>query len=252
MKINIGKRQFCPGLITSLIALIVFSLFISLGFWQLDRAAQKRILFADFEARQAGKALQLSDETINTFEKDDLLWRPVDIRGEFLEQFQILLDNRVEQGQAGYFVYTPFILDGGKHVVLVNRGWLKAGDDRQVAPPLESTASHMILNGVIKSEPKTGMLLKNAKPEQLGANIYRVQNINIDELEQLTKTKLMPYIMRLSPESEGGYFRQWQPPGSGVAMHMGYAFQWFAFAVALLIIYLLLNFKKTEQDKADE
>jgi len=74
-------------------------------------------------------------------------------------------------------------------------------------------------------------------------DVYRVQRLNINEVAELTKTKLLPYIVRLEPESEHGYRRQWQLPGSGVSVHNGYAFQWFAFATVLLIIYLVLNIK---------
>ncbi len=252
MKLIIGKYCFCPGLIISLIALLFFCLFVSLGFWQLDRAEQKSVMFSDFEKRQSSPVLELDNNNINQYEKEGLLWRPVRVSGEFLEQYQILLDNQVEEGQAGYFVYTPLKIDQGEAVILINRGWVSTTNDRQNSPDLIQTSGTVTIAGVVKSKPKTGMLLKEALPEKITDSVYRVQKINLTELQELTKTKLVPYIVRLSPDSEHGYRRQWQPPGSGVSMHLGYAFQWFAFAVVLLVIYLALNFKKTIQDKTDE
>lgn len=252
MKLIIGNHYFCPGLITSLIGLLFFCLFVSLGFWQLDRAEQKKVLFADFEKRQSSPVLELDNNNINQYEKEDLLWRPVEVNGEFLEQYQILLDNQVEAGRAGYFVYTPFKLEQSESVVLINRGWVSTTNDRQSSPELIKTSGTVKIAGVVKSEPKTGLLLKDTAPEKVTDSVYRVQKIYLTELQGLVKTKLQPYIIRLSSNSEHGYRRQWQPPGSGVSMHLGYAFQWFAFAAVLLVIYLALNFKKTRQDKTDE
>ena len=96
---------------------------------------------------------------------------------------------------------------------------------------------------IIKEIPKTGLLLKELPPEEMKNGFYRVQRIDLAELEELTSTKLLPYVIRLSPESEHGYYRKWPLPGSGEDKHNGYAFQWFAFATVLFIIYFLLNIK---------
>ncbi|MCZ6804013.1 MAG: SURF1 family protein [Proteobacteria bacterium] len=255
MKLIIGNWYFYPGFISSLLALVFFSLFISLGFWQLDRAEQKRTLYAEFENRQSGKAINLNQDQIKLADKEKIIWRHINATGEFLEQYQILLDNQVEKTQAGYYVYTPFKLEQSEHVVLVNRGWLSVGNDRAMSPTLIITNGFVNIKGVLKEEPKTGLLLKEMPPEQMNEDVYRVQRLKIDELAELTKTKLLPYIVRLEPESEHGYHRQWRLPGSGENVHNGYAFQWFAFATALLIIYLVLNIKienKTGQDKTYE
>jgi cytochrome oxidase assembly protein ShyY1 len=50
--------------------------------------------------------------------------------------------------------------------------------------------------------------------------------------------------MRLSSESKHGYTKKRQSHNSGENVHMGYAYQWFAFAITLLAIYLIINIKK--------
>ncbi len=247
MKLIIGNWCFSPKILTSLLTLIFISLFISLGFWQLDRAEYKRDLYSEFQNRQSSEAINFNLEKNKQRDKEDLIWRKVEAKGEFLEEFQILLDNQVEDTYAGYFVYTPFKLDQSEQIVLVNRGWLLADTDRSVSPKLIFTNGLVKINGVVKEVPKTGLLLKEMPPEKMDEKIYRVQRINIDEMEQLIKKKLFPYVIRLEPESEHGYIKKWRLPGSGENMHMGYAFQWFTFAAVLLVIYLLLNIKKTEQ-----
>jgi surfeit locus 1 family protein len=247
MKLIIGNWCFSPKLITSLLALVFISVFVFLGFWQLDRAEQKRTLYAEFENRQSAKAMDFNQAKNNQLDKEALIWKRLSARGEFLERYQILLDNQVQDTHAGYNVYTPFRLDQSELVVLVNRGWLLADTDRKVSPELIITNGVVKINGMAKEIPKTGLLLKETPPEQMNETTYRVQRINIAEIEKLTKVKLLPYIIRLEPESEYGYVRKWRLPGSGETMHNGYAFQWFAFATALLIIYLLLNIKKNDK-----
>ena len=251
MKIIIGNWCFNPGLYTSLFALTGFSLFISLGFWQLDRAEQKRMSYAEFENRQSARAINLYQGNIKLSGIEEMLWQHVNASGEFLEQHQVLLDNQVEKGRAGYFVYTPFKLEKSQNVVLVNRGWLSTGNDRTESPELIMTDGIVNIRGVVKKEPITGVLLKEVQPEQIIKGVYRLQKLIIDEVSELTATKLLPFIIRLEPESEHGYSRQWQAPGSGESRNTGYAFQWFAFATTLLIIYLVINIKrkdKTEQN----
>jgi len=247
MKLIIGNWCFSPRLFTSLLALVCTYLFITLGIWQLDRAEQKRNIFAEFEARQSAAAIDFNKVENNELDKEALLWKHVKLTGEFLEQYQILLDNQVEDTHAGYFIYTPFVLDQSEKVVLVNRGWLLANADRKITPELVMTNGVIEIDAVVKEVPKTGLLLKEMPPEQITETIYRVQRINIEELGKLTSIKLLPYVIRLEPESEHGYLRKWRLPGAGVSMHNGYAFQWFAFAIVLLIIYLVLNIKKIDK-----
>ena len=249
MKLIIRNWCFSPELLTSLLAAVFISLFVSLGYWQLDRADYKRALYAEFENRQASTAVDLNQDYSGQLSTEELLWRPVRASGEFLEAYQILLDNQVSATHAGYYVYTPFKLAKNGRVVLVNRGWLVADADRSVSPELVSTTGVVSINAIAKQIPKTGLLLKDLPPEQMSATVYRVQRINIAELGELTNLDLLPYVLRLEADSGHGYLRQWRVPGSGEKMHLGYAFQWFAFALSVLIIYLVLNIKKMRQDK---
>lgn len=244
MKLIVGKWCFSPRLISSMLALMFIGLFISLGFWQLDRAEYKRTLYQGFLDRQTEEEIDLNQIIDNEEDYKSFLWRHFKTTGHFDEDIQILLDNQVIKGQPGYFVYTPFQPDNSDVYVLVNRGWVQADSDRSKLPELEKTDSVISINGVLKELPKTGLLLQKTIPEKMAGDIVRVQNIDLSELEKLLNIKLLPVIFRLEPGSKHGYVRDWQPPGSGENMHLGYAFQWFVFALTLLIIYLILNIKK--------
>ena len=105
MKVKIKNWIFCPRLITSLLALVFFILFMLLGFWQLERAEYKYNQYSFFEKRQAKQPLDLNASLVKNFKLDDLIWRKVAIKGRFIEKHQIVLDNRVNAGKAGYYIY---------------------------------------------------------------------------------------------------------------------------------------------------
>lgn len=249
MKLIIGNWCFCPRLITSLLTLVFFSLFISLGFWQLDRAEQKRTLHESFLHNQSGEALSLNRYNISKKNEQNIIWRKIIAQGRFDEDFQILLDNQVMNGQAGYYVFTPFQLQNKNIWYLVNRGWIAVGTDRNKLPALRFNRESILISGVIKHAQGSGILLKENIFEQMHPRVYRLNKIDLLKIAKFFNRPLMPYVIRLNPESKNGYVRDWKMPGSGETLHLGYAFQWFAFATMVIIIFVVVNLEKARDDK---
>jgi surfeit locus 1 family protein len=236
----IGNKQFSPGLWPTIITMSLLPLLLSLGFWQLDRAEQKSSLLE--------QNLQRSNEIpVKRLEPDmdinSLIWRKTVLTGRFRHSPVFLLDNQVLKGQTGYLVYSLFDLQN-KHTVLVNRGWIKARATRDDIPLVDTPQESLEITGTIKTSPATGILLAENTDEDLGQELYRLQNISPEKLVSHYKVTILPYIVRLDMNSAAGYIRDWRQPGSGREKHLGYAFQWFAMASALLIIFLAVNLKK--------
>ncbi len=252
--LTFGKRCFQPKLITSLWALVFFALFIGLGFWQLARAEYKRARYEIFLNQQTALPVdlndQVSDQTMQeTMQKN--LWQPAIAKGYFHHNIHILLDNQVLHGQAGYFVYTPLQLDDSDRWLLVNQGWLSLGASRDTVPALEQTTTAVVVNGLLKAPPRTGILLGAPYLEKMTDTIVRVQQINLDALATLLDLKLLPRVLQLDAGSEYGYVRDWALPDSDESMHQGYAFQWFSFAAVLLVIYLVTNIHDRREKDSD-
>jgi len=243
---RIASWEFNPSLWPTLAALLVLPLFLSLGFWQLDRAEQKRSLHHEFEDRQAVSAINLNKENALRNNFDELHWHKVTIEGAFSREVNILLDNQVERGVAGYFVYTPFKLKEQDLWVLVNRGWVPTGDSRDNPPEIEVEEDVLQITGSVKSPPKTGILLAENIVERLGEGTVRVQKLELVGIEEALNLELLPYVVRMDPGSPAGFARHWKVPGSGEEKHLGYAFQWFAMAAAIFVIYLVLNIKRAK------
>ncbi len=243
MNITRGKWSFRPKITTSILTLLFLALFVRLGVWQLERAEYKALRHANFTERQQQAPVDLG-MLLATDNVEDMLWRKTKATGRFDETRQILLDNRVIKGAVGYFVYTPFRLQDENRVVLVNRGWVEAPPNRNELPALISDTAVVELAGELKAEPRTGIMLADVAPEEMGSGIYRVQKIELEEIAGLLGEQLLPLILRLGPDAEHGYKTVWQQPGSDEQKHRGYAFQWFAFATTLLVLYVVLNTRK--------
>ena len=250
MRIFFG--DFSPSLWPTSAVLLILPLFLSLGFWQLDRAEQKRVLHKEFEVRQNAPAVNLNEEREFRNSLEELLWHKVTLEGEFSRDASVLLDNQVIGGKAGYFVYTPFKLKGEAYWILVNRGWVSAGASRDDPPSLIVEEGVLKIDGRVKSPPSTGILLAENLAEQLGNGSIRVQKLELAAIEKALEIELLSYVIRLESESVGGFARHWKAPGSGEEKHLGYAFQWFAMAVAIFIIYLILNFKRAEYARTNQ
>ena len=55
-------------------------------------------------------------------------------------------------------------------------------------------------------------------------------------------------LILLDPKEPDGYVRNWAAPGFPPMRHVGYAVQWFGLALALLVIYIVTNFRRSRQD----
>lgn len=244
-----GKRQFRPGLWPSVAVALLLPLLIALGFWQLERAGQKEALQEAYRSRQASPPLDLLAAGEDRNRREGMLWRRVHLRGEYLPDKQYLLDNQIEGGEPGYLIFSPFRLAGRETVVLVNRGWLPMIGGRSAVPDVPPPEKAEVVEGTAKDPQSTGVFLGGPEAEDLGRGFVRVQQLDLEAIARDNDWRLLPYVVRLDKQPGSGFVREWKAPGFGRETHLGYAFQWFAMAAALLIIYLVVNMKpKTEHE----
>lgn len=228
------RLQFTPNWRASLLAVLLLPVVISLGFWQLDRAEEKRQLQDLFEHRQLAGPVAL--EALNT--QADLRYQSVTLRGEFVNEKAVLLDNRIYQGRFGYEIITPFRLVDSKTMVLVNRGWLEGDISRRSLPAIKAIAGEIALIGEVYVPQGDVMLLAD---ESASGWPRVMQSLNIEALQKEFEQTLFPYSVRIKQISAASYTPNWVVVNLQPEKHTGYAVQWFAMAVALLVIGLLAN-----------
>eukprot|EP01137_Pigoraptor_chileana_P015814 Opistho-2@5394 len=104
-------------LVVLLAAVLGVALTARLGFWQLDRAAQKRDWQAAVDARGQLPALGNAELATEPAAAEAQLHRRVRLRGEWLADKTVFLDNRPMGSRVGFYVVTPLRLP---HVLCVD------------------------------------------------------------------------------------------------------------------------------------
>lgn len=212
---------------------------VGLGFWQLDRAAQKQTRASSFADRFSAPAVDLAAWSNSAIE--EIQWRRVRTKGQFSGP-HFLLDNRVNRGRVGFEVLSPFALVAGP-TVLINRGWVPGGRDRKQVPTIATPVTAITLAGHAGPPPVTGLKFNEAADafESFARGVVRVQSVDIEKIRSRYDLPLKPYVIYLDETSPAGFNRQWIPPGDGAAKHRAYAVQWFAMAIVLVIIYAVIG-----------
>lgn len=234
-------RRFRPTLLPTLVVIILFPILAGLGFWQLDRAEQKRVIQAEYDARSQDAPVKIGPRLQDA---DMLRFRRVTTKGNYDRDYQVLIDNRVQAGQAGYYVITPLRIPGSDIRVLVNRGWIPLGASRQDLPKIETPTARLTIEGVATVPSEDVFQLAEA-PALTGQWQIVWQHMDMKRYVEAVPFPIQPVVILLDPASlAGGFDRQWTRLDAGIAIHHGYAFQWFMLAAALLVIWVVANLRK--------
>ena len=240
---QIGNKTFKPGIIPTIVFLLILPILLRLGFWQLDRAEEKRGLISLFKQQNELGPLFIKSN-IKLDEK--LNYRKAKVEGKYKLSKQIFIDNKIYQGKTGVYVMTPFKLKNSEYSILVNRGWVPMDIDRLTLPSITTTNKELTLFGKIKMQSK--------KPFTVGERFQSNQGwpalmqwINLPEIEKISGLKLLPYVLLLDEKEQSGFVRNWKPVVMQPEKSTSYAVQWFALALALSIIYIVVNLKNESE-----
>lgn len=240
----LSRLKTPTGIISTVAALVCGIIFVKLGVWQLSRAEEKTSIV---EAHRA--ATELAPLQGLTDDVDGVLYRRVELQGQFDPDRQFLLDNRTVSGQPGFEVITPFVVNKGEYV-LVNLGWTGHNGNRQVTlAPDELPVGETTLQGIVTTPSKGFVLGDSANGAGNTEWPVILQYIDYKTIAaKLDKIPLLDAVIVAADGHVGGYTYNWKPVGGGAETHLGYAFQWFAMLCALVILYLYLMVFKQEND----
>jgi len=227
------SRFFIPA--SLIIATLV--LLISLGFWQLDRADEKRAIEDQIASANSGDV-----EFVTSVELlKDKEYYHVRLQGSYIGDKQFIYDNQIVDQISGYYVLTPFILKGASKAVLINRGFIPWSGRRDKLANVD-IGEKLTEAKVQISIPIKRMELKVS--ETTGDFPVLIQALNLDEMSTIASLDFASVIGLLNPESENGFVRQWEPYTGSIERHIGYAIQWFLMAFVLAFIGIRLAIKQ--------
>jgi cytochrome oxidase assembly protein ShyY1 len=214
--------------------LVMVPAVLSLGFWQLERAAEKRSFeqayLAQLAALPKGPAEGLED------------FQRLRLTGRFEADRSFLVDNQTHAGRVGYAVVTSFLASDGRRW-LINRGFVAGEQQRDRLPVIATPAGPVELVGVVW--PELGLMPVFGPNRWEDSWPKRIQRLEVE---------------RMAAELEGGVAREIRleagqpgvlaPPSLALNMpaskHTAYAVQWFALAAALGAAYLFYGFRRHE------
>jgi surfeit locus 1 family protein len=239
-----GAQSYVRPAIATVMLVVLLSIFISAGFWQLRRAAAKEAIEDSFVT---GAGMELLYEPINDAEAADNRYRRLQLEGTFLPEQQILLDNIVHKGRNGYEVLTPFVT--GSTTIMVNRGWIRANHDRRILPDISVTAQMRTVTGIVNQFAVPGLRFETEYPPDMPwprRMLYPDQEIIAEALGR----SITSYQLLLTENQPDGYKRKWKALTVDPTTNYGYAFQWFAFATLAIIFYVILMTRWVKEHQA--
>jgi cytochrome oxidase assembly protein ShyY1 len=218
-------------------------LFIRLGVWQLHRADFKEALLRRYAA-SVSAPLQDFAKVAEAPPADG--FPRVRVRGHYLADRLYLLDNPKHDGRGGVEVFAPFALHGQSQLLLVDLGFLPGNGNGKTPqlPPLPT--AEVSLQGLYVPPPPVGF--------EMGGDALSRQtrwpknSIFMDpaEIARDLGRPLYPRLLALDADPASIYVRVHTLDFSSMppARHRAYAFQWFTFALAAVVILLVLHRKR--------
>jgi surfeit locus 1 family protein len=209
-----------------------------LGFWQLDRAEEKRQIQADHNAL-------VNQQPVNYTRLGTKQWQNyqnVIASGEFRKE-QWLIDNQIYQGRFGYELIQPFVTSTGD-VLLVSRGWVEGSLDRSKLPQVETPAGQIDIQGYLYS-PTVAFQLENTAEQQQWPRVE--QAVDTEKMYKAVggNDKIgRPYVLRLQQNDPSLLTAHWQIINTQPEKHTAYAMQWFGMAILLVILFVLASVKR--------
>jgi surfeit locus 1 family protein len=256
-----GAKNRAPWLLT-LVTVLALAATAALGTWQLQRAASKEALASQIEKNNALPAVENiaqhaieSRANLKPYASTDtspasvqaLVHRRVYLRGTWLHQHTVFLDNRYMAGRPGFFVATPLQLDAGSAVVWVQRGWLpRDPQDRAKIPALAAPIGLVTVEGRLVAEVSRIYAMGSDAHAPGAAGASRIWQ-NLPAVDFGAQAQVLPIAILQTAAPDGqdaqdGLQRDWPQVDSGVAKHYGYAFQWFALCGLIIVLYAWFQF----------
>jgi len=213
------------------IAMVVAATCIALGFWQLQRLADRRAHNAAIERERSRDPLLITSGvgrgTVDVYTR-------VRASGEFDPAHEVLVFGRSLEGEPGHLVVTPLVFDDGTGALVV-RGWVPF--DHQTAPvaDAEPPKGELTIHGFLVPDEGDG----SATPDEHGV----IARVDVQGIRSSLPYPVLPLPIQLTEQAapQATDLPVPIPPEElSEGPHLSYAIQWFTFATIAVVGALLL------------
>jgi surfeit locus 1 family protein len=223
-------------MITSLLVLTC----VRLGNWQYHKAQIKQQYQAQLDQRLTAPAVPLPEDLSQA---ESLRYLRVKVQGEYIADAQFLLDNQVYQDRAGYHVYTPLRVQNSQQVILVNRGWTVKDFNLSQVASVPVPTGVQTLEGYLWLPPSKQYRLNTLVASAPDKAVRQI--LDIQQLSQQLGAPVVPAVLRLIQAPAGSdLIVDWPRPDDRIVTHLGYAYQWYGFAAAAVLIFLVVAWRR--------
>ena len=208
-------------------AIIFVPITISLGFWQLDRAEEKREIIANYDELLTSEPISLNVKIIYKN------WQPITTIGRF-KDIVIFEDNAILSGRAGFKIYHLFENGDGSYV-FVHRGFIERNMVKNNLPLINTPKGKQSLVGSVLIKEDNSFV---QDIEESDARIIQEFNIErlINKFPILKDRYLHPFLFNLDIRDNKKFLAIEKPVNMAASKHIGYAIQWFGLCIALIIL----------------
>lgn len=238
-------------LLATLLVIAAVALMIRLGIWQLDRLETRRAYNARVLEQQSEAILNLDEENIS-LDLYSMEYRQVVVHGQYLPEEEIVLRNQPWQGELGVQLFTPLLIEDAGQIILVQRGWIPGNQSDPQSRTHFAEPGSIAVSGVIRrAETDFGVQLRpdpTLAPDESRLDAWN--NLDLERLGSQMEFPLLPVYLQRIPDGQ-----DISPPYAQILVldltegpHLGYAGQWFLFALLLGLGYPVFV-RKQEQGR---
>jgi len=160
----------------------------------------------------------------------------VQLKGSFLNEYSILLDNKIKNGQVGYHLITPVALTD-RQWLLVDRGFIPAGPKRADLPKIPSVLGEVTIEGYLDFSYRNPFISNPLETQKIQWPL-RMQHLDLPLLGSLWHKEIFPMLVIFNSKAPSATY------GMTPQKHLGYAVQWFALSLTLLLFYLFTHLRR--------
>ena len=222
------RKKFKPGVRITIFFIIFAVVFFSLGIWQIERGQTKTQIMSEFENKLTKEPIYLNAESKK--------WDRVLVSGKWENKKQLLIDNVIHQGIAGYKVLTPLRIDETNKLILVDRGWIKQNKFRDQLPDIQIPDDFESVSGTLE-QPELGLVLSD---ELISNNWPKIsQTKNVELISKAYTEEIFPMILLADPLLKNSLeYIKITPTNMTPIKHYGYSSQWFLMFIVLCFMYI--------------